>query len=99
MVFDKGLLEAVHKLCNSKGGEGSAQALPYRFSLIKVNQSFDRICYMRGRGMGVKNRPFWHYITYGQPLRGRVPGFIVLFFIFRPPLLKYVCPLAEKFPK
>ena len=61
------IIGAIHKLCNVEDGEGgSGQALSHRFSLIKVNQNFDRKCYMKGRG--VKNGQFWRYIIYGQPL-------------------------------
>ncbi len=40
-----------------KWGRGPGQALPNRFSLIKVNNM----------GEGLKNDPFGRYVIYGQP--------------------------------
>ncbi len=42
-------LESVHRLCNAERGGGSGQALLLHLALIlKVNQNFDRKCYMEG---------------------------------------------------
>ncbi len=55
------------------GGEGGpAKRYHTVFPFIKVNQIFDRKCYIGGGG--VKNGPFWRYIIYGQPLIVKLLG-------------------------